>query len=382
MSFDVIVIGGGIAGTALTYAPAKAGAAVLLLERGRIAAQASGATMGMALWISLHTDDDLALAVQGIRRLAALSAELEADLSYRLLPALVLAPDEPSLTKLQHHSERLRRIGLPARIVDCTETAALEPLLEPGRYVGALYAEQGHLDPVALTHAYAQSAQRLGADVREYVAVHGFTVERGQVVAVKTRREVFSATHVVLAAGAWTRSLAAQAGFDLPLYHIHGQAVSTASLPLTLSCMLMVARPDGHSALERRVAAALGQSSDWDRWHDDDTGVQDMSMVQLPDGRVLLGQVSRASPSHGMSLCPAAITQIADAAAQLVPALANAPIERSWIAPVPFAPNQQAMLGLIPGSQNLFICAGFKSILTTAPIACQTLARQIVGEDR
>jgi len=76
------------------------------------------------------------------------------------------------------------------------------------------------------------------------------------------------------------------------------------------------------------------------------------------------------------------ITQIADAAAQLVPALANAPIERSWIAPVPFTPNQQAMLGLIPGSRNLFICAGFKSILTTAPIACQTLARQIVGEDR
>jgi glycine/D-amino acid oxidase-like deaminating enzyme len=62
-----------------------------------------------------------------------------------------------------------------------------------------------------------------------------------------------------------------------------------------------------------------------------------------------------------------------------VPALTDAPIQRSWIAPVAFTPDQQAMLGPAPGCDNLYICTGFKSALIIAPVGCELLARQMIA---
>jgi hypothetical protein len=67
----------------------------------------------MALWISLHSEAEMSQAVQGFPRIATLEAELEANLSYRLLSSLVLVPDEATLVKLQSQVEGLYRAGLP-----------------------------------------------------------------------------------------------------------------------------------------------------------------------------------------------------------------------------------------------------------------------------
>jgi glycine/D-amino acid oxidase-like deaminating enzyme len=351
---------------------------VLLLEQGRIAGEASGATMGMALWVGLHSEAEIAQAVQSFQQLATLGDELEAELSYRLLPSLVLAPDETILAKLQHQAERFQRAGLPAEMIKPAEMAELEPALDQHHFVGALYAQQGHLDGAALTRAYAKAAQRLGVEIREYVTVRGFDLAQGRVSAVQTTQGKVSADQVVLAAGAWTRTLAALAGIDLSIYYLHGEALATAPLAPTLRCMLMVARPDGYSALERRVAAALASGdTSWERWQNEAEG-QDTSLVQLRDGRVLLGQITRAAPAHHLSLRSSALERIKQAATQIVPALANAPIQQGWIAPVAFTATQQAMLGPAPGYENFYICAGFKSALITAPIGCELLARQMV----
>ena len=381
MLADVIVIGGGLAGTALTYHLAQQGAKVLLLEQGRIAGEASGATMGMALWISMSSEAELAQAVDGFGRLPKLAEELEANLRYRLMPSLVLAPHEAIFIKLSRQAERFQQAGLPAKMVDLAEMAELEPALNPTQAVGALLAEQGHLDGAALTEAYANAARRLGAEVREYAPVRGFELKDDRVISVQTDQEKFSAGQVVLAAGAWSRQLAALAGVDLPIYHLHGQAVATVALPPLLKCMLMIARPDGYAGLERWVAASLAQGDSWEAWQDN-TEAQDTSLVQLRDGRVLLGQVSRALPAHRLSLQAGAVERIQLGAAQLVPALTDIPLQRSWIAPVSFTASQEPRLGLAPGFRNLFICAGFKSILLTAPVACARLAQEIIGQNK
>lgn len=378
MMSDVIVIGGGLAGTALTYELARAGASVLLLEKGRLAGEASGASMGMALWIGMATDAELAQAVEGFQRLPQLPAELEADLHYRRLPSLVLAPNEAIFVKLRHQAERFQQVGLPARMVDLAEIVELEPALDPAEMIGALYAEQDHLDGTALTRAYADAAQRLGATVREFTPVRDFVVPNDRVTAVETDREHIPAGQVVLAAGAWTRRLAALVGADLPVYHLHGQAVSTVPLPARLNGMVMVARPDGYSGLERWVATSLAAGGSWEEWLDD-TAAVDTSLVQLRDGRVLLGQFSRALPAQQLSLQPEAVEQIQSGAVQLVPALAGVPLQRSWIAPVSFTASQAPLLGAVPGYRNLFVCAGFKSILLTAPVLCKKLAQEILA---
>src|SRR3712207_1946911 len=75
-SYDIIVIGGGIAGAALSYALAQAGANTLLIDHAQIAGGASGATMGMALWVNARSERDIGWAAQGFQRLATLEQEL------------------------------------------------------------------------------------------------------------------------------------------------------------------------------------------------------------------------------------------------------------------------------------------------------------------
>ncbi len=376
MSHDVVVIGGGIAGAALTYELARAGAQTLLLDAGAIAGGASGATMGMVLWVTLQSEAELRVAAPGEKRLAALEDELNADLQYRRLPALVLAPDNAALQRLARQVERLRAFGLAAQVIDPAEIATIEPALETQGFAGALHAEQAHIDAVALTRAYLRAAERYGARVLEDRAVIGFEMTHGRITAARTARESFAAERFALAAGAWTRRLAASAGVDLPIYHIHGEAIATLPRPATLRAMVMVASSQGHGALERRVATALAAGATWEQWQDP-SEAQDISAVQRADGCVLLGQVSRALPAPRLPVRPAAAERIRQAAEQILPALRDTRIAASWSAPVPFTPDQQPLIGNVPERDNLYVYAGFRSALLTVPATSERLARQI-----
>jgi glycine/D-amino acid oxidase-like deaminating enzyme len=377
---DIIVIGGGIAGAALTYELARRGVRPLLIEARAIAGGASGATMGMALWVGFQTDDELATARAGIGRLAELADELDADadLQHRRLPALVLAPDSQTLDALHKQAARFNAAGLTAQIAEADQLAAIEPALNPAPFAGALVAEQDHLDTVALAEAYIRAARRLGATVREHIAISGFELTHGRVTAVRAGHESFAADQVVLAAGAWTRRLAALAGVDAPIYHIHGEAIATAPRPPTLRSMLMLASREGHAALEDRVAEAINAGASWEQWRDD-RDARDLSAVQTRDGRVLLGQVSRADPAVSLPFRPAVIAQIHAVAARAIPALADAMIAHGWIAPVPFTADHQPLIGRAPTCEMLYIFAGFRSAVITAPVAASLLAQQLLA---
>ena len=104
---DILVIGGGLAGTAVAYYLARGGADVLLIERGEINARASGANSG-----SIHAQIPLEpfleqgeawtrgfaptipLMIASIRLWSGLEAELGADLEVALPGGLMVAEDE------------------------------------------------------------------------------------------------------------------------------------------------------------------------------------------------------------------------------------------------------------------------------------------------
>ena len=57
-SSDIVIIGGGVVGSAIAYFVAREGARVTLLEREGLAAQASGAAAGMLAPVAESGDDD------------------------------------------------------------------------------------------------------------------------------------------------------------------------------------------------------------------------------------------------------------------------------------------------------------------------------------
>jgi len=113
---------------------------------------------------------------------------------------------------------RLRREnGVEIEELEGAALAALEPDLAPGLTRGRLVRENGHTsDPLDLVTRLVRHAVDRGAHVvRERVT--GFEDNGAAVTAVVTDQGRHPASHVVIAAGAWSKPLAASLGDPVPL---------------------------------------------------------------------------------------------------------------------------------------------------------------------
>ncbi|HEY8477701.1 MAG TPA: FAD-dependent oxidoreductase, partial [Chloroflexota bacterium] len=207
---DVVVVGGGVVGCAVAYELARAGARAVVLERDQVASGASSAAAGMLVPLAeVHAPGpffDFCLA--GLRRFDAVVEELRAESGVEveyvrsgLLKVAFTAEQEAELrAALTWQQAR----GLAVTWLDRQDALALEPKVSE-EVRGALFTtEGGHVNAERLTQALAQAAARKGAMVLQGKAVVGFVVEGSRVVGVRLPDEVWSADHVVVAAGAWT----------------------------------------------------------------------------------------------------------------------------------------------------------------------------------
>jgi D-amino-acid dehydrogenase len=113
---------------------------------------------------------------------------------------------------------RLRREnGVRWLEVSADELRQREPGLHRRYTFGVLVEENGQCrDPGAYVAALVRHAIALGADVRRERAL-GFRIESGRLAAVRTPSEEIAADKAVIAAGVWSKLLAAAAGDRVPL---------------------------------------------------------------------------------------------------------------------------------------------------------------------
>ncbi len=110
-----------------------------------------------------------------------------------------------------------RKVGVEWLELDADEMRQREPELDRRYGFGALVEEGGHCrDPGAYVAALVAQAVAEGAELRRARAT-GFRVEGGRLMAVLTDAGEVAADRAVIAAGAYSKRLAAAAGSDVPL---------------------------------------------------------------------------------------------------------------------------------------------------------------------
>ncbi|HRD74741.1 MAG TPA: FAD-dependent oxidoreductase, partial [Hyphomicrobiaceae bacterium] len=121
---DVVVIGGGIVGAAATYAVAKAGQRVALVEKGYVGAEQSSRNWG---WCRQQNRDarELPLAMRSMELWESLGGEIGRDLGFRRC-GLVYATTDPAQVK-QWESWRsvARSFGVDTRMLTGAEAARM-----------------------------------------------------------------------------------------------------------------------------------------------------------------------------------------------------------------------------------------------------------------
>ncbi|MCP4164498.1 MAG: FAD-binding oxidoreductase [Chloroflexi bacterium] len=359
-SYDVIIIGGGIAGLAIAYHVGRHNASVLLLEADTLGSGTSGACAGRAQISEGPRGKHMDVVLEGLAKLEGLEEELGYEFEWRRLGNLILIEHDHHWQSWSDQITYLKDRGVPADILDPADLIAIEPLLKIDRFRGAAWCLEGHLNPFKFMRAYANAARQQGADLRQHTPVTGFTLKGGRIVAVQTPQGSFSAQTVVVTAGAWTRKLLASAGLHLPIQFTHAEAVISEPLPPILNNHIGLA--DFYETIHnaaRAVSIGLAQ--------------QQSGALLITEAVAQLPDIHRANSHWGIS-------DIARDLLALFPKLADVRLIRAWAAPSPFLLDEQPAIGWLAGADNCFVATCFHLTITTIPVLSERMAALILQE--
>lgn len=233
---EILIVGAGVVGASVAYHLTQLGHDRVTVLDARDCAVLPGST-GLAPGFvgQLSATSELAvLAKDSVATYRALS-ETGPAAAFCQVGCLEIATTPARLEQAHQDVEHGQHLGIEARVLDTAEAVALAPtLVNAERALGALYIpSDGAADPVALTHALVDAAEKSGALFRFNTPVLALETERGRVVGVRAGEDgkLLRADQVVLATGIWGPILAANAGVQLPMVDVQHPYVFTAELP-------------------------------------------------------------------------------------------------------------------------------------------------------
>ncbi len=211
MDADVIVVGGGVIGTAIAWRTAAGGRSVTLIDPGTDdkASLVAAGMLGPVSESVFGERDLLALNLHAVDRFPAFNAELEAAsgvrTGLRTEGTLAVAYDSGDLAALDRLTEFRHSIGLKAERLDARACRKLEPFLAPSTRGGVLAT--GDLSVDNRRYLAALQTAAAGAGVRTVAGrvadvAPGLVRFRARPGDGATGETVeMSAAHVVVAAG-------------------------------------------------------------------------------------------------------------------------------------------------------------------------------------
>jgi glycine/D-amino acid oxidase-like deaminating enzyme len=319
-----LIVGAGIVGCATAYFLAREGVKSVVLERTGPAAEASGANAGMIGVGGGLENDTLAFLRPSVELIFQAERELDLDFDLVREGRLMLALDETDLDHRAATHAFAQAADVRSELLDGPALREVEPALGELVLGAQFLPDDGHIDPGLLTRAYMQTAERLGARLERGPEVTRLAVDSGRVVGVYAGETLYPAEHVVLAAGAWSRGLAATVGLDLPIQPGKGQMLATEPLPRITTRVLR--------------GPVVG-------------------MRQTRQGEVIIGSTVE-HVGFDYQVRPETIADFHRRMADSVPALRTARISRTWAGLRPMTPDSLPIVGRAFGLPGLYLACG------------------------
>lgn len=214
-SADVVVIGGGIVGTAVLRELSKYDLKCVLVEKEPDVALGTTKANSAILHAGFDAPTGSLKAITNVRGNKLYhELEKELDLDIKWTGSLVAATTDEEMETLQELLKRGHANGVEGlQILSQEEVLEQEPNLTTVK--GALWAPSaGVCWPFGAAIAFAECAVQNGAEVIRDCRVLGFVKEEGKIVGVETSKGTIAAKYVVNVAGVYADEVAKLAGDD------------------------------------------------------------------------------------------------------------------------------------------------------------------------
>jgi glycine cleavage system aminomethyltransferase T/glycine/D-amino acid oxidase-like deaminating enzyme len=367
----VVVIGGGVIGCSTAYHLVKLGwTDVLVLEQGHLS--------GGSTWHAAGLVGPLRASETGTRLVqysAELYARLEAETGlatgYRNVGGVIVARTPDRMVQLRRTVANAEAYDLECRILTPDEAGELWPPMRVDDLLGAIHLPgDGKVNPTDLTQSLARGARQGGVVIREGVRVTGLLTADApggpRVTGVSTEQGDVEADVVVNCAGQWAKAVAELARgvrLTVPLHSAEHFYVVTEGIPGIHPDLPIMRDPDGWTYFKEEVGGLVvgGFEPNAKPWVAPDAIPHPFEFQLLEEDwehfAILFEEAHRR-----------------------VPALETVGIRKFYNGPESFTPDNQFLLGEVPGLRGFFVGAGFNSVgIASAGGAGRALAEWVVA---
>jgi sarcosine oxidase, subunit beta len=225
---DVVIVGGGLEGTAAAWALAERGVTdVVVAERNTVGSGMTGKSSGI---VRCH------YGVSSLAAMAAVGLEVfekpqqflgdqATDIGFRQ-PGYVVGVGERNVDAMRKSLAAQRAVGVQTEEIDAADVAQMWPYADLSPFAAFGYESRGgYGDAYQTAQAFAVSARAAGVRVRQGTPVAGLLLDGDRVTGVRFAdgTEVGAQT-VVVATGAWTAPFLAPYGIDVPI-RVHREQI-------------------------------------------------------------------------------------------------------------------------------------------------------------
>jgi glycine oxidase len=351
--YDVVVVGAGIVGCAVSYHLAKSGLKVALLDKGGVAGEASQAAAGMLAPLGDEPPDQAPplqqLGMAALRYYDGLDEQLKQetgiDIGLVKVPTLHPAFDEQGRTRLRAILGQQQQFLPGLQWLEGSSAHELEPSL-PETVQGALLSPyERNVQAAQLTLAYARGAVSRGATLVEGCPVGRLILQGQRAVGVETAQGSLHAEAIVLAAGAWATQWHTSRPTP-PIFPVKGQMMALQALP-------------GLQLRHTVYATGVG------------------GIVPKADGTIYVGATVE-QVGFDKAVTAEGIATLLTALARLTPVLSKARLLRTWAGLRPGSADGLPLIGPSRSVQGLWIAGGhFRDGILLGPLTGHIVAELI-----
>jgi sarcosine oxidase subunit beta len=222
---DVVIVGGGLEGTAIAWALARRGVTdVVVCERDTVGSGGTGKSSGI---VRCHygVSSLAAMANAGLELFENAAEILGEDVGF-CQTGYVVGVGEQNVDALRASLANQRAVGVQTEEIDRDEVARLWPAADLSDFAAFGWESRGgYGDAYQTAQAFAAAARRDGVRIRQGTTVTQLVVEGERVAGVcLADGSTIAAGTVVVAAGPWSVPLLAAHGIELPVA-VHREAI-------------------------------------------------------------------------------------------------------------------------------------------------------------
>ncbi|MGH6953938.1 MAG: NAD(P)/FAD-dependent oxidoreductase, partial [Alphaproteobacteria bacterium] len=348
---EIAVVGGGIAGLVTALNLARAGREVVVLERGEPWGESSGANAG-TISILAMPPSEARLCRETLRLWDGMRRELGASVGFAAPGGLCVALSEAEVAALGARAVEQRAVGTEVEIVTGATLERLAPWLGPAVRAAAWSALDGFSSPLETGRALIDALRAAGVGILAGAGVTGIEPATGPRAGFRlaTSRGALACRTVVIAAGAWSGSLARMLGVEIPIYVDVNMLTVTEPMPPFMD--RVVTHVGGMLSLKQFANGACLVGGGWQGRGGFAAGRRDVDYERVV---------------HNLRL-----------AARVAPSLRGARVARSWAGYEGLAVDVRPLFGRLPGYEAVFIVACARGGFLLGPVLGRLMAELVL----